>query len=188
VFLVLVSTVAWVAENPPMIDEFSSISVLGPTMTASSYFPGNSTTVVRNETVLWNVQVFNHMGTLQLFLVRIKLANFTIYGPNATTNSPSEGFRLLDVYRAVKYDETWSLPIQWSIMDNPSSSGTTTIQTMMINNSTVSGIGVSAAGGTNLRIVIELYSYDTEANGFVFSFTSNGVLESVFDQIWFNTG
>src|SRR6266571_3556391 len=48
VFLVLTSTIAWVVANPPRIDQFSSVSVLGPDMTAASYFPGNSTTVAPN--------------------------------------------------------------------------------------------------------------------------------------------
>ena len=188
-FLVLTSTITWVVANPPRLDEFSSISVLGPSMTATSYFPGNSTTVGQNVPINWTVQVYNHMGSVQLFLVRVLLSNLTIYGPNATDNSPSEGSPILDVYRAVQHNETWTLPLQWSIIDDPSVGGTTTIQTMSINNSTVNPpVKVSASGGLNFRIVIELWSYDIRLGGFIFSFTSNGSLASVFDQIWFNTG
>ncbi len=188
VFLVLAVAVAWVAENPPQVDQFSSISVLGPAATPTEYFPGNDANVTRNEIVQWNVQVYNHMGSTQLFLVRIKLGNFTtLYGPNATSNIPSQGPILLDTYRAVLNNQTLTLPFQWSIDNDTSTGGTTTIQTMTVNDTALSGVDVSAQGGANFRIVIELWTYDLQTHDFVFSFTSNGSLDSVFDQVWFNT-
>jgi len=186
--LLAASATAWIIANPPKIDEFSSVSILGPALTASSYFPGNNTTVKLNETVQWNLQVYNHMGSTQLFLVNITLSNSTIPGPNAASNTPSGGYQLLRIYRAVENNQTWTLPLQWSITNDTSSSGTTTIQTMTINNTPVSGIGLPAIGGTDFRIVIELWSYDLQTHGYVFSFMSNGAQTSVFNQVWFNAG
>ncbi len=192
VFLVLTSTIAWVVANPPRIDQFSSVSVLGPDMTAASYFPGNSTTVAPNAQINWTVRVYNHMGSVQLFLLQVLLSNLTIYGPNPTNNVPSErslAAPLFNATRAVQDNETWILPLQWSIVDDPSVGGTTTIQTMWINNLPLAvNPLVSASGGMNFRIVIELWSYDTQLRDFIFSFTSNGSVASVFDQIWFDTG
>ena len=187
VFLVLALAVAWVAENPARIDEFTSISVLGTAATPTAYFPGNIANVSLNEVVHWNVQLYNHMGSTQLYLVRIKLGNFTTsYGPNATSNSPSQGPILLDTYRAVQENNTLTLPFQWSISNDTSLAGTTTIQAMTINNSVLNGIRVSSREGAGFRIVIELWTYDLQTHDFVFSFTSYGSLYSVFDQVWFN--
>jgi len=189
--LLLASATAWIIANPPKIDEFSSVSILGPALTASSYFPGNNTTVNLNEMVQWNLQVYNHMGSTQLFLVNITLSNSNstrFPGPNAASNTPSGGYQLLRIYRAVENNQTWTLPLQWSITNDTSSSGTTTIQTMTINNTPVSGIGLPAIGGTDFRIVIELWSYDLRTHGYIFSFMSNGAQTSVFNQVWFNAG
>ncbi len=187
-FLVLTSLVAWVVANPPANEDFASVSVLGSRMSAVSYFPNNITTVFLNEQIQWNVQVYNHMSTTQLFALYIKLANTTITSPNATSNTPSGGFLLFQSYRAMLSNETWNLPLSWSITSETSVSGTTKIQSMMINNALVPGTDVSAVNGKNFRIVIELWSYDVQTHSFLFSFMTRGVLDSAFNQIWFNTG
>jgi hypothetical protein len=187
-FLVLTSLVAWVVANPPTNEDFASISVLGSRMNTVSYFPNNITTVFLNEPIQWNVQVYNHMSTTQLFAVYIKLANVTATSPNATSNTPSGGSLLLQSHRAVLRNETWNLPLAWSVTSETSVSGTTKIQSMTINNALVPGIDLSAVGGTNFRIVIELWSYDVQTHSFLFSFMTRTGLNSVFNQIWFNTG
>ncbi len=95
---------------------------------------------------------------------------------------------LFQSYRAMLSNETWNLPLSWSITSETSVSGTTKIQSMMINNALVPGTDVSAVNGKNFRIVIELWSYDVQTHSFLFSFMTRGVLDSAFNQIWFNTG
>ncbi len=187
-FLVLTSLVAWVTANPPSNEDFASVGTLGSNMNAASYFPNDVTTVSLNEQIQWNVQVYNHMGTTQLFAVYVRLANLTITSPNATSNTPSGGFLLLQYYRAMLNNETWNVPLKWSISSEIIGSGTTSIQSMILNNTPVSVAGVSALSGRNFRIVIELWSYDVQTHSFLFSFTARGALDSTFDQIWFNTG
>ena len=190
IFLVLTSVVAWVAANPPRVEEFSAISVLGETMNATNYFPNNATSVRLNQQMSWEVQVYNHMGNVQLYRVKVSVANTTINGlpagPNATSHTPSQGNTLLQTYRVLLNGETWNLPLQWSITQETNAAGITTIQAMRVNNSPVP-VGISAVSGKSFRIVIELWSYDTETHDFIFSFTGDGVLSSVFNQIWFDT-
>jgi hypothetical protein len=127
------------------------------------------------------------MGTSQLFLLKVILANTTITGPDAARNIPTQGSLLMQSFRVVLNNETWSLPLQWSITGETNAGGSTTIQTMMVNNNPVNG-GISAVNGKSFRIVLELWSYDTQEHNVIFSFEVSGVLNSIFNQVWFNTG
>lgn len=191
VFLVLASLVAWVVANPPVNEDFASISVLGSRMTAAFYFPNNDTTVVTNEPIQWYVQVYNHERDLQLFSVYVILANLTTTSPNATSHTPSGGTMLAQYYRAMQNGETWTIPLSWSITNRTITPGivtnTTTINRVTVNNQVVNSADVSAIGGANFRIVIELWSYSAQSRSYTFSYIANGLLDSVFDQIWFNS-
>jgi uncharacterized membrane protein len=185
--LILTSLLAWVSATPPRTEQFASVSVLGSRMTVANYFPNNVATVTLNEQIGWNLQVYNHMGTSQLFLLKVILANTTITGPDAARNIPTQGSLLMQSFRVVLNNETWSLPLQWSITGETNAGGSTTIQTMMVNNNPVNG-GISAVNGKSFRIVLELWSYDTQEHNVIFSFEVSGVLNSIFNQVWFNTG
>ena len=188
-FLVVASVVSWVVANPPVNEDFASVSVLGPSMNAAVYFPNNVSTIAMNEQVQWYLQVFNHMGDTQLFSLYILLGNLTTTSPNATSNTPSGGTMVGQYYRAVQDDKTWTIPLLWSITNETALAGTTTIHGLTVNgNHVTTDISAipSITNSLRFRIVIELWSYDVELHNFVFSIIANGVLDSVFDQIWFN--
>jgi hypothetical protein len=187
-FLIMTSLIAWVYAHQPSTEQFASVSLLGSNNTAADYFPSNITTVTLNEQIQWNAQIYNHMGTAQLFLVYIKLSNtsYTL-GPNATSNSPNQEPPVAQFYRAVLNGETWNIPLQWSLTGESIAGGSTTIKNMTVNGSPASPVGASAVGGRGFRIIVELWSYDVEDKSFIFSFEANEVLESIFNQIYFNT-
>lgn len=189
-FVALVSLVAWVSANPPATEQFASLSILGPNKDTSSYFPNNNRSLTPNQTVSWTVQVYNHMGTSQLFQLRIKLANRTIAGPDPTLSPPSwsDGPVVFNSTRAVLHNETWTLPLEWSI--NRTIAGqTVTIGSMVVNGQTTTATNVPALiipNGTNYRIIVELWTYDIPTRGFLFSYLSGGVPYGVFDEVWFS--
>jgi hypothetical protein len=187
-FLILTSLVAWVYAHPPQTDQFDSVSVLGPNNTATDYFPNNSTTITLNEQIQWNVQTYNHLGSTQLFLLYIKLANADpSRGPNATSNTPSQEPPIAQFYRVLMNNETWNIALDWSVTGESTAAGSTTIQNMTINGSPTPPVSVSAFNGKDFRIIIELWSYDAEVHTFIFSFEANEALKSIFNQIYFNT-
>ncbi len=190
IFLSLTSITAWVAANPPLQEKFASISVLGMDMAATNYFPAGNSTIIPQEAIQWNAFVYNHLGSAQLFLFTIKLANQTTSGPNSTTNEPNSGKILMQTHRAVLGNETWNIPISWfvgSFTNTTASQGSiVSIDSMNVNGQWTNGTMISAIGGRNFRIVLELESYDIQTGSFVFSFRSNGTVRSVWDQIWFN--
>jgi len=187
-FLIMTSLFAWVNAHQPTTEQFASISLLGSNNTATDYFPNNIPKVTLNEQIQWNAQIYNHMGTAQLFLAYIKLSNTSyILGPNATSNSPNREPPLAQFYRVVLNDQTWNIPLEWSLTGESIAGGQTTIQNMTLNGSPTAPVDVSAVGGSGFRIIVELWSYDVEGKSFIFSFEANEVLESIFNQIYFNT-
>lgn len=193
VFSAIASLVAWVSTNPPATEQFASISVVGPANNTSTYFPGNNRTVKVNEPISWNVQVYNHMGSSLLFQLIIKLANRTMSGPDPASNTPTNRSApiLFQEYHVVLSNETWSFPVQWSITNRTFTGSSVTIHSMNVNGVPISNIETSASivdnnNGNNFRVVIELWSYDVQSHGFLFSYLTNRSPSSVFNQVWFN--
>ncbi len=190
IFVVLASLTAWVVANPPVNEDFASISVLGSRMNAAFYFPNNDTKVVINEPIQWYVQVYNHERDIQLFSVYVILANLTTTSPNATSHTPSGGTMLAQYYRAMQNGQTWTIPLSWSITNETFATvpvTKTTIQRLAVNGQAVNDAGISAITGANFRIVVELWSYSVQSHSYIFSFIANGALDSVFNQVWFNS-
>ena len=190
-FVALVSLVVWVSANPPAVEQFASISVLGPNNDAVTYFPNNNRSITLNQPISWTVQVYNHMGSSQLFLIQIKLANRTITGPDTTTSPPisSDGPVVFNSTRAVLHNETWTLPIQWSITSRTIAGQTVTIRSMLVNGQAVTITNVPATiipNGNNYRMIVELWSYDIPTRGFLFSYFSGGLPYGVYNQVWFS--
>ncbi len=185
VLLASTSMVTWVIVTPPRFEQYASISVLSQRLTASNYFPGNTSTVEPGQPVSWNIQVYNHMGAAQLLLLIVRLSNETIAGPDATTNSPSSGTALLELTRATLNDETWTVPLQWSVI-NITQTNQVAIQIMQVNSATIGGINVSSPSGKNFRIIVELWTYDIETHSFIFSFKSDGAIRIAWNQLWFD--
>ena len=118
------------------------------------------------------------------------LANLTTTSPNATSNTPSGGTMLAQYYSSMQNGDTWTIPLSWSITNESKTltpSNTTTIESVTVNNQVVNNTNISAIGGTNFLIVIEIWSYSIVTHSYIFSFLSNGVLDSVFDQVWFSS-
>lgn len=190
--LFLGSLVAWIYLNPPASEQFASISILGPLNTAGPYFPNNNSVVtVGNETIPWTIQVYNHLGSSQLFQVKVLLANRTIPGPDPSTNTPTNGTLapvIFQEYHGVLDNDNWTIPMQWSISNRTVSGSTVTIHSMIVNGQNVSNVEVSAPTSdpntSNFRLVIELRTYYIPTQGFLFSYLSDRQ-HSVFNQIWF---
>ncbi len=185
IFLALTSIVAWTIANPPQTEQFATVSVLGKGMAATDYFPGNNSTVANGQSVTWYGQVYNHMGSAQLFMVRAKLANESIPGPDIVTHNSSAGVDVLNLTRAVRPNETWTFPLIWSVANTTRGPAAVTIPIIEMNNEPRS-VSVSASLGTRFRIIVELWSYDLEIHDFIFSIRVQGFVRSLWSQVWFS--
>jgi hypothetical protein len=159
--------------------------------TAGPYFPNNNSIVaVGNETIPWTIQVYNHLGSSQLFWVKVLLANRTIPGPDPSTNTPTNANASLvfQQYHALLNNDNWTIPLQWSVSNRTITDSTVTIHSMIVNGENISGVEVSGSisdpNANNFRLVIELRTYYIPTQGFLFSYLSDKQ-HSVFDQVWF---
>ncbi len=184
IFLGLTALIAWVIQNPARAEEFASISVLNEKMMASNYYPGNTTLVPENTLLSWDIQVYNHLGSIQLMLVIARLSNATLSEPNATYNLPGSGFPIANFTKLVLSNETWTIPLQWEIVNDTTGSAAS-IQVMRVNNQTVYP-NLPSVSGKNFRVEIELWTYDVEIQDFLFSFHTDHRVSSVWNQVWFN--
>ena len=186
VLLVIFETIAYVATTPKPREQFLQIYVLGPNHVAGEYYPYNSTDIRLGEVVKWYLGVTDSMGTVQLVEVRVKIGNQTIESPDDMKALDSPAPVVTEFRRFMQDNETWEMPFVWSVSDATSFTGSTRILKLQVNNETYQIQDCSASNGHNFRLILELWTWQTETNGFEFGWTTNGEHRVAWLQMWFN--
>ena len=185
--LALISTVTLIAQIPAPYDEYLALSTLGPLGTADEYFPANNVNIHLGVQNQWFVEVYNHFPNLQLLRVELKLLNATMPGPNQLNDQPSERPPFYEVTRMVTSNETWKIPILWSVSNASEINGTVTVNSLTLNGEELTpNVVISADNGYNFRIVIELWVFNGDSDAFNFAWASNGSPRVAWNEIWFN--
>ena len=188
------SVITFLAQVPVYYDEYLALFTLGATGTAENYFPGDAVNILPGDHISWYIGVYNHMGSVQLVKVVFKLLNATMQGPDQLNNTPSTRAGFSEKTRLLVSNETWTIPLSWSILNatetrTPTAllANFTAIHSILFNGDVNSeNVEVQATHGYNYRIVIELWVYDETAGSYSFVWSSNGVKRSAWNQVWFN--
>jgi uncharacterized membrane protein len=183
---VVASTLAYVTLNPPPEEHFFASWILGSQGMAANYYPNNNPNIGLREEVRWTLGVYNHMGSLQYVVLRVKLLNSTMISPNDALDQPSTAPAILEFARVLVNNETWSIPFAWEMLNSTVTGGHVTITNLSINQTSLTGQFASAVSGYNFRFIFELWYYDTTTNNLAFSWRADGQVHSVWTQIWFN--
>ena len=183
---VVASTLAYVTLNPRPEEHFFASWILGSQSLAANYYPNDNPNIGVREEVRWALGVYNHMGSLQYVVLRVKLLNSTMTSPNDALGQPSLAPAILEFSRVLVNNETWSIPFVWEILNSTLKGGHVTITRVSINQTSLTGQFASAVSGYNFRFVFELWYYDTATNDLAFSWRTDGQVHSVWTQIWFN--
>lgn len=183
---IVASGVAYGVLNPPPSEQFYAMYILGSNGLAENYYPNDNPNLTVGEPINWTIGVYNHMGSLQYVVVRLKLLNSTLRSPDELTGTPSTAAPLFEFARILVNNETWSIPFVWKLLAISSSASEVLITSISINQITLTGNLVKAVSGINYRLVFELWFYDTAANDLVFSWHAQSGQHSVWTQIWFN--
>jgi hypothetical protein len=186
IVIVVASGVAYTVLRPPPSEQFYAMYILGSNGLAEHYYPNDNSDLTIGEPVNWTIGIYNHMGSLQYVVVRVKLLNSTLPSPNELTGTPSSVAPLFEFARVLVDNETWSMPFVWRLLDVSSSPTGVQITGMSINQIIVKGSLGRALSGINYRLVFELWFYDSATNGLVFSWSAQNTQHSVWTQIWFN--
>lgn len=165
---------------------FFAMSVLGSKGLAADYFPGDNQTVRVGQPVNWTINVYNQMGTIEYVVVRVKLLNSLMAGPNDTTAAPSPVQPFIEFRRIMVNNETWSTRFLWQIENTSLQGDQLQISSLTLNNVRYSGSLATAKQGYNFRFVFELWFYEARAGHLVFSWHSRNAQYVVWNQIWFN--
>lgn len=184
---IVASGVAYRILSPPLSEQFYAMWILGSNGLAEHYYPGDNPNIALGEAVNWTLGVYNHMGSLQYVVVRVKLLNSTLTSPDDSTGRASPVQPLFEFTRVLTDNETWSLPFAWKILDVTLKGGTASITNLSVNQIPFNSENITAVSGFNFRFVFELWSYDKNMNDLVFSRQAGGTQHSVWTQIWFNT-
>ena len=183
-FLVIFEIIAYVATTPRQPAQYFQLYLLGPKGMAADYYPSNNPSIVIGENVQWYVNVQNSMGAVQLVEIRMKLGNQTILGPN-DTSIPSTAPEIASFDRFVQDNETWDMPLYWTVTNALARNNATIITQMQVDNVTYN-VDASARGGMNFSIIIELWTFDENLNTFQYGWTAGSDHEAAWLQVWFN--
>ena len=182
---VVTSSVAYAVLNPWPQEQFFAMWILGSEGLAERYYPNDDPNLRIGEEVNWTLGIYNHMGSLQYVVIRVKLLNSTIASPDDFSGRPSPVSPILEFTRVLVDNETWSVPFKWRIESLSVRGKSLLVTELSINRVSFSGELVAASSGHNYRFVFELWFYDMASNDFTFS-GGTSTRRSVWTQVWFN--
>ena len=184
--LIICEMVAYVANTPRPSEQFFQLYVLGARHMAADYYPNNKTDLSVGEPVAWYLGVTDNMGSVQLVSIRVKIGNQTIKPPDDQQATESPAPVVAEYMRALQDNETWEMPLVWSISDAVSVNGSTRILGLQFNNETYQLQDCSASGGHNFRLIFELWTLQADADAFQFGWVTGGEHRVAWLQVWFN--
>ena len=184
--LIVFEMLAYVATTPRPQERFFQIYVLGAKRMAADYYPNNGTNVRPAEPVQWFVGVTDFMGNVQLAVIRVKLGNQTIPPPDDVNTSPSPAPLVTEFSRFIQNNETWEFPFVWQIVNAVAVDGSVSILELRINDETFQLQSSSARAGYNFRLIIELWTWDTESGALQFGWRTANEHRVAWLQVWFN--
>jgi hypothetical protein len=186
IMLVLAACSPVVAAYLPRREEpFFALAVLGEKNMAEHYYPGDDPNLKVGETARWTVYLYNHMGSAQYISIRFKLLNSTMSAPNSTSCLPGSGPIFYEVRRVLTDNETLLQPLGWSIVDVGRVGDSVMIEGLSVNGYYIKTDSI-ARNGSNFRIILELWVYNTDLRDFRFGWSYDDELRCAWNQIWFN--
>ncbi|MGA8856924.1 MAG: DUF1616 domain-containing protein [Candidatus Bathyarchaeia archaeon] len=186
IFLVVCETLVYVVTTPRPRERFLQLYVLGSNQEAADYYPNNDPNIHIGEQVMWYLGVTNNIGTVQFISIRVKISNQTIEPPNDTLALESPAPSIIEFERFLQDNETWHVPLFWSILNATNTGEAIHILVLEIDNQTYRISDWSATSGYNFRMIFELWTWQTNLNAFVFGWNANGENATAWLQIWFN--
>jgi hypothetical protein len=184
--LIVFEMAAYVATTPRPQEQFFQLYVLGSNRMAADYYPNDDPNILADEPITWYLGVTNFMGNVQFVAVRVRLGNQTINPPNDTQGLPSTAPLVTEFTRFVQKNETWEFPFTWTITKLTVTNATTRISELRIGNETYLLPSSMARNGFNFRIIIELWTLQSDTGALQFGWNTGGQHRVAWLQVWFN--
>lgn len=184
--LIIFSAVAYISTTPRPREQFLQLYVLGETGIAERYYPGDDSGIALDSRVRWYPGVTNFMSEPQLVLLKVKLGNSTSKAPDDMSATPAPLPSIAEFRRILLNNETWEFPLTWTIVEAKAVGDTVYLTLSMDEAGTVTVSDVGAVKGRNFRMIIELWTLDTESGSYIFGWKADGERRAAWLQIWFN--
>ena len=184
--LIIFETVAYVATTPRPREQFFQLYVLGANRLLSDYYPNDDPNIRVGDLLRWYVGATDFMGSVQLVVIRIKLGNQTIRPPDDIQAQPSPAPLITEFSRFIRDNETWEMPFFWQVVNADARGGSSSILEMRINNETYQIPGLTAVDGHNFRLILELWTWETQSQTLQFGWQSGSERRVAWVQVWFN--
>lgn len=181
------SMLAYVAVIPRPKEQFFQLYALGENRMAEHYYPNDNQTIPLDTPVKWFLGVTNFMSSIQYVTIKVKLGNATLALPNETQANPAPIPTIFELHNVLSNNETWEFPFTWSIKETKTVGNMTYVTHLTINNETTTVSDIGAEHGHNLRLIFELWSFNTDEDKFIFGWYASQERRCAWLQLWFNT-
>ena len=112
--------------------------------------------------------VTNHMGSLEYYLLKVKLANLADPLPNSTVGVSSPVQSLYEYKFLISDSQTWESSLTFAINTASTSVNQATINNITLNNSVFNVNKLAVWNSTNheysYRLIFELWMYNSQSN------------------------
>ena len=183
--LLLTLSITFISVFWPKYEErFFEFGLLGKDATAEAYYPNDNSTLNVDSNINWHIYLYNHMGSPQNVIVRVKLLNSTLQLPDNQQHTPSplESFAEFPLFISV--DDTTLVPFSWSISEVVVQNGSTILKTLTVNNEKMM-VDVSSTSNSFFHMVFELWVYDQSSQKYSFEWENGKDIFSASLQMAF---
>jgi hypothetical protein len=184
--LLFLSILAYAAVTPLPSAQFFQLYALGEDGMTENYYPDGNATIPLSTEVKWFLGVTNYMDSLQYVALKVKLGNLTSAKPDETRFEPAPLPSLVEFRKVLSKNETWELPFTWAVNDVQVVGDIVYVRNLTINEEQVSVSDIGAQQGQNVRMVFELWSYNSNQGDFIFGWYAGEERRCAWLQLWFN--
>jgi hypothetical protein len=164
-------------------EQFMAMAVLGEHALASDYFPNDSSNITTQTQVQWYLHLYNHMTETKNIIIRVKLLNSTGTPPSDQWKTPSPITAFTQIPLTLLPNETRLIPFTFRIEEIIPAQDSLRITRINVGYHSYT-VNVKQMEGTQLRLIFELWSYDSSNNP-IFSWKVGNDEPVVWNQMWF---
>lgn len=180
------SMLAYIAVTPRPKEQFFQFYALDESRTVEHYYPKDNPTIPLDTSVKWFLGVTNFMNSIQYVAIKVKLGNSTLAPPDETQAKPAPIPVLFEFRKVLTNNETWEFPFTWSIKEVQVVGNMIQVTHLTINDETIIVSNIGAEHGYNLRLILELWSFNRDEDRFIFGWYASQERKCAWLQLWFN--
>ncbi|TMI25225.1 hypothetical protein E6H36_06865 [Candidatus Bathyarchaeota archaeon] len=166
------------------LQPFMGFAVYSETGSLSRYVNGSSLSVPFNQTVHWNLQVTNMMGSVQFARVVARLGNSSTTSPTASRPGDAPVVGVLE--RFVATGATENMNFNWTILSTNKVGQQVSVRLRVNGGSPVSPPVSASRLGQDFRLLFELWMYELSSDTFQYGWRGSSSRVGTWLQVWFN--